>query len=496
MAAHRYWRASALSAYDRGPVVELSEFWLLSGLTRVDAGATLTSSVAPLTGALSSLSDNDLSTAVQLSRGTVLVWDLGVATDVTNIRLGASGDPARFLAACQIEWSDDGVVWRELQLMRNWGGIKWPGVRSLTNSVMRIAPIEQTTIRLSFEPTAWSTNEFGPSIVFTAAAGATPNTTTPIQGSRSIQFSGTGRLSASNFVFPYAAGVDFTVQARIRLTTDAASTNPVIAAFGDINGVTSYVILSLAGEAGAKFLSGIVTGGGSTRFVSSPVGTTWLNTNHHVAFSSENGTLRLFIDGVMVASNTGANVLTGQSSPVIAIGNFGGSASNTFTGLIDEVGIDQKALYFGDFTPPASIVPQAEWLVDAFTFLPALQQLMVVPTQGAMPAFPGVGLKALQLRARPNYLFDPLARGRVRGNVLLFSGITNVPVSRRVCLIRERDMSMVMQQWSDRATGVYDFQYVEEGEAYTVIAHDYTHDKRAVIADGLTLANGKVELMP
>ncbi|ATA53924.1 hypothetical protein CKY39_12365 [Variovorax boronicumulans] len=100
------------------------------------------------------------------------------------------------------------------------------------------------------------------------------------------------------------------------------------------------------------------------------------------------------------------------------------------------------------------------------------------------------------VRARPNYLFDPKSRGRVRGVVLMHVGGVNKPVFRRVMLIRERDMLVVGMQWSDPLTGAYDFQYVEDNEAYTVLSHDYTHDKRAVIADGITLANGKLELMP
>lgn len=494
MAAHRYWRVSGLRPYDLGSVVELNEFWLLSGATRADAGVTLSSNIAPVSGALSSLQDNDLSTGVLLSDKTVLSWDFGVSTDVTNIRMGAGDSRGRFPAICYVEWSDDGVVWRELQLLRNWAGIKWPGARTLTESVLRIPPIEQRTIRMSFEPASWWLNEYGPSVSFSASVGASALTVNPISGARSVQFSGTGSLSAASVSsFAFSAGTDFTVQARVRPTASMSGVRSIVA-FGGITEAVSVVSFRLDTSTGTLSLA--VTGS-TTRFVNSPAGAFGpLNVNRHVAASSENGTLRLFIDGVLVATDVGANTLGGYSNPSFTIGSYAVGGSNVFPGVIDEVGVDFKALYFGDFTPPAAIVPQPEWLIDAATCSPAFTRPVVVPTPGAMSSFAGVSLKALQARARPSYLFDPLARGRVRGNVLLFSGITNVPVSRRVSLVRERDMLIVMQQWSDRATGVYDFQYVEEGEAYTVIAHDYTHDKRAVIADGLTLANGKVELMP
>ena len=53
-------------------------------------------------------------------------------------------------------------------------------------------------------------------------------------------------------------------------------------------------------------------------------------------------------------------------------------------------------------------------------------------------------------------------------------------------LLRDIDLMVVQQQWSDAATGTYDFQYIETDHAYTVIAHDYEHNYRAVIADNLT----------
>ena len=54
-------------------------------------------------------------------------------------------------------------------------------------------------------------------------------------------------------------------------------------------------------------------------------------------------------------------------------------------------------------------------------------------------------------------------------------------------------MMIVSQQWSDPVSGEYDFQYVETDQAYSVIAHDYEHNQRAVIADNIP---GGAELMP
>ena len=86
-------------------------------------------------------------------------------------------------------------------------------------------------------------------------------------------------------------------------------------------------------------------------------------------------------------------------------------------------------------------------------------------------------------------------RGRVRGTVKE-KGSPDMPASRRVRLVRERDGLLVREQWSDPVTGVYDFPYMDELQTYTVQSYDHTRNYRAVIADGLTLANGTVELMP
>ncbi len=85
--------------------------------------------------------------------------------------------------------------------------------------------------------------------------------------------------------------------------------------------------------------------------------------------------------------------------------------------------------------------------------------------------------------------------GRVR-NTVKEKGTPNIPLRRRVRLVRQRDGRVVREQWSDPVTGDYDFKYVDELQTYTVLSYDHTLNFRAVIADGLTLANGTVELMP
>lgn len=84
--------------------------------------------------------------------------------------------------------------------------------------------------------------------------------------------------------------------------------------------------------------------------------------------------------------------------------------------------------------------------------------------------------------------------GRVRGTVKQ-KGTPDAPVFRKVRLVRERDGLVIREQWSDRVTGAYDFQYVDELQTWTVISYDYLNNFRAVVADNLTLVNAGVELL-
>ena len=59
------------------------------------------------------------------------------------------------------------------------------------------------------------------------------------------------------------------------------------------------------------------------------------------------------------------------------------------------------------------------------------------------------------------------------------------PVARRVMLFDERTYAVVRETWSDPATGAYRFEKISPVPRYVVIAYDYRHNFRAVIADNL-----------
>lgn len=107
MAAHKYWRAKLMTA-PTPATLELSEFHLFNGATRVDAAATLTASAAP-TGALANLKDDSTATGCYWSTGgeaVELLWTFPTATQVTGIELGARTTIARFPTALILQGGD------------------------------------------------------------------------------------------------------------------------------------------------------------------------------------------------------------------------------------------------------------------------------------------------------------------------------------------------------------------------------------------------------
>lgn len=80
--------------------------------------------------------------------------------------------------------------------------------------------------------------------------------------------------------------------------------------------------------------------------------------------------------------------------------------------------------------------------------------------------------------------------GRINGTVKE-AGSPDLPVSRRVRLIRQKDGLQIRELWSDPVTGAYDFQYIDELQLYTVLSYDHTGNYNAVVKASII-----PELMP
>jgi hypothetical protein len=73
--------------------------------------------------------------------------------------------------------------------------------------------------------------------------------------------------------------------------------------------------------------------------------------------------------------------------------------------------------------------------------------------------------------------------GTITGTVKVKGTPSNVPVSRKVRLIRDVDALCIRETWSDPITGAYTFAEIDRTVSYTVLSYDYTESFRAVVAD-------------
>ena len=109
-----------------------------------------------------------------------------------------------------------------------------------------------------------------------------------------------------------------------------------------------------------------------------------------------------------------------------------------------------------------------------------LLALQVAPSAGA--AAPYSGPKLQELQKSGDYIHG--GKGLITGTVEE-KATPNIPLKRRVRLHRDVDGLMVRETWSHATTGAYTFTDINPAYTYTVIAYDYAHNYRAVIADNL-----------
>ena len=512
MAAHRYWRATAIEAYGAGDL-ELSEFHLLGTGVRLDAAATLTANSAPdVSGTLASLQDDDLTTAArwsaQAAKRLVLYWDFGgSAVEVDDIRLAGDSE-LRFALIAKVEWSDDGVTWSAMAVA---AGITWPGYRTKTGSYVAgsIDPDATEVVSLLHFSGADNSTVFTDEVGTTWTAVGSPKikTAQSMFGGSSLYCDQSSYITAENDPKFDLADLDFTVECWVYQTSASGG--------GSYFGSTYYQNVISNAQIGTPANNGFnltLVNGVPAASVYNAAGTSDtsifaasaipLNTWVHLAYVRIGTALRLYAGGVLVASGSfsGRTYLTTRK---LAIGADPAGTSR-FAGYVDEAVVRKgRAYYTGPFTPPAEpfgvrrAINIKQNRVKGRSAPPGLISV------GAAPAIaygtPRIALPA-HLSVEAGSVKDQLTGvlgqgiGRVRGTVKE-TGTPNAPLKRRVRLVRDRDGLQVRELWSDPVTGEYDFRYVDELQAWTVVSYDHLNNYRAVVADNLTLANGGVELI-
>lgn len=495
MAAHRYWRAIGIEAYGLAGL-DITEFQLLAGSVRVDAPATLSSSIAPATGALANLQDDDTSTGATWTAEhlmmLVLSWDFGAggAQDVTDIRIGSGADPKRFLLSAILQWSDDAASWVD---SFTYAGIAWPGARTKTASVTA-----QSAQVLASSPLLYYKLDETTGTTYADASG---NGRTGIGSGTITPQAGLIAGSAGSLLFgstdaqvltPDPYGASYTGPWTVRAIGRGPSTGFTLVERGRDGAGAGWSI-----NMGIQPTNGIVGvaavyGGAAYSAVSRPGAHTYGTVAEVVAQYIPGTGLRLFLNGDLMASASvppGASLRDSTIGLTVAMGN-GLAAVGT---ECDEVAWWNTVL----------TADQIRAMADAGKIARTRVRGRVV----ALPAFSVSSAMSIALpygktmihpieRGRTDYVTGVLGQGigRVRGTTK-DKGTPNVPVSERVRLYREHDGLLIREVWSAKGTGAYSFDYVDELQTYTVLSYDHEKNFRAVVADGLTLANGGVELI-
>lgn len=443
MPAARYWRLIGLAAYGGGDI-ELSEIALYSGGTRIDGTATVTSSLAPVSGSLANLSDANTSTLCKFAAsdianpGFYVQWDFGTPTEVSELRLAAAGSQALFPVAINfVSVSADGLTTVEAGVQ----GVTYPGANSYT-----------TSVSAGLIPTTWNPLDKGSACVLTngnlTATGGLSN--------------GAVRSTFGATSGKYYWEVQSTIS-RHPIIGVAKNTAPLTYPGDTVDGWAYY------GPTGEKYTNDVLT----------TYGPVWSSASDviGIALDMDAGTIAFYRNGTSMGV-----AFTGLTGTIHAMtgGDTDGATSNVTANFGATALVYSPpsgfAAGFGliPFLAPVSTtqIPKARAVVDTSAFW----REAILGSVGA----------ATTNSATPVRDIYTAGRGQIVATVKEDGTPTDTPVRRKVRLFRDRDGLFVRETWSNATTGAYSFTEIDENETYSVVSYDHNDNFRAVIADRIT----------
>ena len=487
MPAARYWRIVGIETYAGGDL-ELSELHLYGASGRLDATATLTSTIAPTAGTLAALQDDNLGTTCRFAAAAVrasgfaLVWDFGAGNtaDATGVRMGATAQDV-FMAACKLQYSTDGAQWT---LLSDFARYAWPGTATYT-----IAPVvgdpdyDKVSLLLHFDgangSTTFTDNSPRPKAV-TASGSAAISTTQSKFGGASLGLTGGFLLVEDSADLNTATG-DFTIETWGRPASLGASAILFNKANATDAGYPYQAYVSTSGEVifrsytdSIQELFTIVTAGGLL-----PVGE-----QKHLAFVRHGSTFTVYVHGVAAGSASYSGALPVNAYPM-AIGAYS-NGSYPLYGHFDEFRFTKGvARYTANFTPPTAPFLNSAAGGGGTVFVAPTMHTAASAAQIAasapVPAFSTRRAASLQLAS--DVEFGGL--GTIYGTTKT-KGTPNLPTKARVVLLHQRSKLPVRETWSDPVTGAFVFSGIDSSQQFLVLAEDAEGHFRAVAANRLT----------
>lgn len=480
MSSARYFRLISLEVYGCRFNLTLSELRLYASGSAVDGSATMSCVGTPTDGSLANLIDGNTATSCTFDGAEValpgfyLQWDLGSTTAVDEMRITGVSQ-ATWLHRFTLQSSDDEATWTEIS-----AGIKTKWLGAGTAAVMSVPVLGLVDAELMLRgdgdnlSTAIVDSRSSPKTV-TVYGNACISTSYSVFGGSSLHFDGSGDYLEVSDSFEFG-GSDLTVQFWLKTSTTFTYAGVIgkddgsfpVGAWGLLlngNGNGSIQLWNASYSRGSPLLNSAAVGVNDDTF-------------HHIALVRYGSAWTIYKDGVGIATNT----WSGSMATIALSLNIGRDPgySRDFNGYIDDLCISLKAEYTGDFTPPSAPIA----ISDATPIRARADSSgvrFVGPTVGNVQQ----GVNGRNLNAIADNSNGP---GTITGTVKRKALPDNVPLSRKVRLLRERDGKCVRETWSDAATGAYTFTGLDLAQAYTAVAWDHQHTYRATIADNLTAA--------
>lgn len=443
--AARFWRLSGFML--GGNDLELAEIALLNGTTRLDGGATLTASHAPIAGTLAALKDDNVGSSCRFaaqavaSAGFFLHWDMGADVEVDGLRLAAGASEQRWPQSLSLAYWNDAQGW---MFVAEGTGLVFPGANT------------------------WATD---------AVAGVIPTAWNPADKGAGVTLSD-GDLFASGSRYYYAVRSLHGVSARkcywevsglsvYSMPGIATAAAPVedLSADGAYPGANAHSWGYYGYSTGEIYHGGVVVLSGLPTMGNFSVMSFLLD--------MDLGTLRLLFDGV----DAGV-VASGLVGPIYAF--FGSGASATSTCRAN----------FG--AAPFVYVPPAGFQAG---FGPTR---LLFPVQGAQQVRPSRIAAGLAVSAPvPAFSTEVTVRAQMARDVehggpgtiygtTKTKGTPNVPTHARVVLLHQRSKLPVRETWSDPVTGAFAFTGIDTTQQFLTLAEDAAGNFRPVAANRLT----------
>lgn len=469
MTAARYWRWIGLETYAQVGL-ELSEVQLWSSTARIDGAAAITCTHTPVAGSLSALQDGSAGGSVEWSEpqvsngGFALMWDMGSTVEVTRVKVGGGAARSKFIAMATLQYFDAGSWITEV----TWGRFPWPGANQL-GDVMGGGDLyfALVTALLHFESDFTDVKGH----VFVPSGSPAIDATSPIVGIGSYYAATSGRYLTADASADWDMGsFDWCVEGRASTPTPA---NLMILMTGRTytgsdRGPTVFItggqLRGFFGDSSGAVLGDCLGG------------TIVANTPFDWAYTRAGSTLRLFLNGFLVASAT-SSVACGGGTP-LTIGRDPGTGGREWVGRIDEVRRTRGvARYTAAYTPSSGPFPDGTF--DALRS----RSVDVITLTAASSAVPEHSTsKSICSVARDVEFGGP---GTIYGTTKT-KGTSNQPAKARVVLQHQRSKLPVRETWSDPVTGAFVFSGIDTSQQFLALAEDAEGHFRPVAANRLT----------